>query len=127
MASQQVTRADIDALLAFLPGFEEPERPFMLSSPKSYYPQYPDDVVAFFRLAARPPWTDTGYNPKQAGSMLKDDERVASATLDEVRAMLTFCVRGERFADGHRGSMLKHGRVQALLHRLAELRETVNP
>ena len=36
--------------------------------------------------------------------------------------MLTFCVRGERFCDGHWGAMVREGRIGAILHRLQQLR-----
>jgi hypothetical protein len=36
--------------------------------------------------------------------------------------MLTYCVRGERFSDGHWGAMIEAGYVRRLLERLAELR-----
>jgi hypothetical protein len=40
--------------------------------------------------------------------------------------MLTYCVRGERFCDGHWENLLRSGRVVALLRRLAELREALD-
>ena len=36
--------------------------------------------------------------------------------------MLTFCVRGERFCDGHWAAMIEGGQVRRLLERLAELK-----
>jgi hypothetical protein len=36
--------------------------------------------------------------------------------------MLTFCVRGERFCDGHWAEMVKAGRIGAILRRLEQLR-----
>lgn len=120
-----VTRSDIDALLAFLPGFEEPGRAFVVAW-RGAWPQYAPDVEDFFRLAGSAPWTDFGYRPDDAGRMLADDALLAEATLDDIRAMLTFCVRGERFADGHRARLLETGCVQALLRRLAVLRATVS-
>jgi hypothetical protein len=35
--------------------------------------------------------------------------------------MLTYCVRGERFCDGHWAAMLESGRVVAILRRLRVL------
>jgi hypothetical protein len=37
--------------------------------------------------------------------------------------MLTYCVRGERFSDGHWAAMLESGRIVALLKRLRALRQ----
>jgi hypothetical protein len=35
--------------------------------------------------------------------------------------MLTYCVRGERFCDGHLGGMIEKGHVQRILQRLREI------
>ncbi|MCB0207481.1 MAG: hypothetical protein KDH89_21880, partial [Anaerolineae bacterium] len=87
------------------------------------HPVYAPDVVAFFRLAGQPCWCDYGYQPAEAGAMLADDDLIRSASLEQVKTMLTFCVRGERFSDGHWGAMLREGRIVLLLRRLALLRD----
>ncbi|MEI2789718.1 MAG: DUF6508 domain-containing protein [Steroidobacteraceae bacterium] len=48
--------------------------------------------------------------------------RVRRASLDEIRTMLTYCVRGERFCDGHWGAQILGAHVRRLLERLVELR-----
>jgi hypothetical protein len=55
--------------------------------------------------------------------MLQDDALIQRATLAEVKTMLTYCVRGERFSDGHWAAMLESGRIVALLKRLHVLRK----
>ncbi|MHB8080217.1 MAG: DUF6508 domain-containing protein [Candidatus Krumholzibacteriia bacterium] len=57
--------------------------------------------------------------------MLVDDALIATADLDRIRTMLTYCVRGERFGSGHWEEMLVSGVVVKLLRRLEQLRETV--
>ncbi|MBN1399449.1 MAG: hypothetical protein JXA74_01355, partial [Anaerolineae bacterium] len=74
-------------------------------------------------LAGLPPWCDYGYDPRRAAEMLADDARVERTTLAQIVTMLTYCVRGERFGDGHWEALLEAGRVQALLRRLAALRD----
>jgi hypothetical protein len=54
--------------------------------------------------------------------MLEDEARVRRASLDEIKTMLTYCVRGERFCDGHCGEMIEQGHVRRLLERLEEIR-----
>lgn len=130
-----LTRVRIDELLQFLPRFEAPDRVFIQrwaggkegpdGARTMPYPVYADDVQAFFRLAGQPWWSDYGYHPARAREMLEDDAFVARATLAEVKTMLTYCVRGERFADGFWAAMLEQGRVVALLRRLAVLRDSV--
>lgn len=115
----------IDQLLQFLPGFEVPDRQYVAEW-KQYYPVYVADVTQFFRLAGNPWWMDTNYKINEAGEMLADDAVVQAADLAQIKTMLTFVVRGERFADGHWEGLLKDGRVQALLRRLQTLRQEMN-
>lgn len=127
-----VTVEDVDELLRFLPLFEKPNRTFVETwgggekSPEGAitmpYPVYPPDVQEFFRLAARPCWSDDGYEPTAAATMLEDDKTIQQATIDQVRAMVTHCVRGERFCDGHWEAVLRSGKIVALLRRLQVLR-----
>ena len=132
MINEPITVERIDELLAFLPGFEDPDREYIerWTGGKTAagdliwpHPVYAPDVVAFFRLAGQSCWCDYGYQPAEAGAMLADDDLIRSASLEQVKTMLTFCVRGERFSDGHWGAMLREGRIVLLLRRLALLRE----
>jgi hypothetical protein len=129
-----ITRQQIDELLRFLPllgapGPEtEPTWQGLDQNPASGtfvmpYPVYPPAVEEFFELASHPCWTDYNYASTDAGERLRDDTAIASASLDQIKSMLTFCVRGERFCDGHWGAMVNEGRVGAILRRLQQLRD----
>ena len=83
-------------------------------------PQYDDLVEKFFRTASSDCWSDYVYQPDVAGRMLEDCEAVKNATLSEIQTMLTYCVRGERFCDGHWGAMIECGHIRRILKRLAE-------
>lgn len=132
MSRHEITREDIDALLVFLPRFEKPGRTFAkwgeveknadgsISLP---FPVYDDDVEEFFSRVGQHGWLDYGYKPEAAARMLEDSEFIERASLEQVRTMLTYCVRGERFCDGHRESLLAGGQVVALLRRLKAIRE----
>lgn len=125
MKSPAITPQKIDKLLAFLPRFI-PERAYIIEwqTTNSFaWPVYHDDVNAFYKEAGEPCWMDYGYNPAEAGKMAADDAFIAQADLMAIKTMLTFCVRGERFSDGHWAAMLKNGRIQAILKRLQILRE----
>lgn len=89
------------------------------------YPIYADDVLEFFQLAGQPCWSDDGYDPAEAARMLENDEFIERATLEEIKSMLTYCVRGEWFCDGHWEAVLQSGRVTAILRRLAVLKESL--
>ncbi len=85
------------------------------------WPEYNDIVEAFFRTASSDCWLDYDYRPEVAAQMLEDEDRVRNAGLDDIKTMLTFCVRGERFSDGHWGAMVEGGYLRRLLERLAEI------
>jgi len=136
MKRESITAERIDALLRFLPLFEAPGTQFVhhwaggelteegtLTVP---FPVYTDEVLLFFRLAGQTWWSDFGYNPREAREMLKDDAFIARATLDEVRTMLTYCVRAERFGDGMWAYLIESGQIVALLRRLAVLRDALH-
>jgi len=135
MKTEPITRAEIDELLRFLPLFDVPGREYFAGygggerradgTVTMLYPVYPDDVIEFYRLAGQPCWSDYGYEPREAARMLADEAFIRRATLDEIKTMLTYCVRGERFSDGHWGAMLESGKVVALLARLQVVREQI--
>ena len=53
--------------------------------------------------------------------MFNNEDIVKSADIDEIKTMLTVCVRGERFVSGFWSSIIKDGRLRRLLERLIEL------
>ena len=131
MSQHEITREDIDALLEFLPLFERPGRTFakwsemVKNADGSFslpYPVYDEDVEQFFSLVGQRGWIDVGYKPEDAARMLADSEFIKQASLEQVKTMLTYCVRGERFCDGHRESLLEGGQIVALLRRLEAIR-----
>ena len=85
------------------------------------YPKY-DPLVEEFFNAVRGAWLDYEYDPEQAYRMLKDEQAVKKASLSEIKSMLTFCARGERFSDGHWGEMIEKGYIRRILERLNEIK-----
>ena len=88
------------------------------------WPEYEEDVEMFFRATSQEHWCDYEYSPEEAQKMLDDRQSIESATLEEIKTMLTFCVRGERFCDGHMGAMIREGKIELILKRLNELSGT---
>jgi hypothetical protein len=86
------------------------------------YPNYNPVVEEFFHLVSSEGWLDYEYNPEQAYQMLKDDNVIKTASLTQIKTMLTFCVRGERFSDGHWAQMIEEGYIRRLLERLNEIK-----
>jgi hypothetical protein len=131
---EPITRKRMDALLRFLPLLDVPDREFVewrvghkteAESLIRPYAVYPQDVIEFFEEAGRSWWTEHRYRPGEAAAMLNDDHLLRGADLDQIKVMLTYCVRGERFCDGHWAAVLESGRVVALLKRLADLRQAL--
>ncbi len=87
------------------------------------YPDYDPLVEEFYRTISTGGWLDTGYNPDQAYQMIQNEDLIKNASLPQVRAMLTFCVRGERFSDGHWAEMIEKGYIRRLLERLDKIAE----
>ena len=85
------------------------------------YPNYNPLVEEFFRTVASA-WLDYEYNPEQAWQMLQDENAVKTASLSQIKTLLTFCVRGERFSDGHWGAMIEKGYIRRILERLNEIK-----
>lgn len=126
------TRAQIEALTAFLPrlyaeGFSpieswdggEKQSDGSITLP---YPNYNPLVEEFFRRVSSDGWLDYAYVPEQASRMLQDEDLLKTASLGQIKTMLTFCVRGERFSDGHWGEMIENGSIRKLLRRLEEIK-----
>jgi hypothetical protein len=133
MKSKAPTTREIDELLAFLPrlaadgfvpvrewGGGEKDAKGVYVMP---WPRYDAIVDRFFEAAGQDCWMDCDYVPQEAGRMLEDHAAVLRASINEIKTMLTYCVRGERFCDGHWGAMIEGGHVRRLLERLTELRD----
>jgi hypothetical protein len=84
---------------------------------------YSDVVSDFFHAARAPVWVDKDYVSKQAGEILADPSRIASASIQDMKTLLTFCVRTERFCDGYWGDLIKGGKIKEILDRLVDLRK----
>lgn len=124
------TLQDIEELTAFLPrlyadGFSpvirwegEKQKDDSFTLP---YPHYNPLVEEFFRVVSST-WLDYEYNPEQAYQLLRDEDLVKIASLAQIGTMLTFCVRGEHFSDGHWDEMIEKGYIRRILERLNEIK-----
>jgi len=132
MNTELPSREQMHDLLTFLPRLYGDDQPLI----HSWYdgagsegepwvmphPEYADVVVEFFRAASAPCWSDYEYDPSSAGAMLKEPGFVESADLSQIRTVLTYCVRGERFCDGFWAGVIEDGHIRRILERLATLR-----
>jgi hypothetical protein len=130
METRPPTSQEIEALVSFLPrlyaeGFTPIESWGGGTKDKGGIfpmPDYHRDVLEFFRIASSECWCDYDYDPGDARRMLENEAAVKAADLPRIKTMLTYCVRGERFCEGHWGEMIEGGHIRRLLERRAELR-----
>ncbi len=131
MKTPDPTSEEIEELFAFLPqlhakGFSpvrkwhggDKDEDGVITMP---FPEYQPIVEEFFRIASNECWTDGDYLSESKRELTKDEDAVKTADLDEIKTMLTFCVRGEKFCTGHWEAMIENGYIRSLLERLAEL------
>lgn len=123
----------IDELLVFLSNFKvEGFDPFLRQPGlhlalhgglQSTPPEYKPEVIEFFGLIAQDCWLDHDYKPKDVSIKLSDGKSISSAKLSDLRSMLTWCLRGERFSEGHCGNVITNGSLLKILERLKTLRD----
>jgi len=131
MVTRNPTPEEIEELIAFLPRLYKPGfSPVMkwhggdkdddgvITMP---WPEYEPIVMEFFKVAEWECWTDFDYLSTSAGLTLDDEDAVRTADLNQIKTMLTFCVRGERFCTGHWNGVIENGHIRRLLERLAKL------
>ena len=127
----QPTARDIENLLALLPrlnadgfapiaswGGGEKDEDGAIVMP---WPEYDGVVRDFIEVISRDCWHDYGYVPADVEKLIESEDAIKAATLPQIRSMLTYVLRGERFSDGWWGHMIEGGYVHRILERLAEL------
>ncbi len=123
---------DVDKLLAFLPKLGGGDIPIYADDPiendpedgvlRMYSRRYSEDVKGLLEASRAPAWRDADYIQKNADEVLSDPKRIAEASLQDIKTLLTFCVRAERFSEGYWGARVRGGEIAAILNRLATLR-----
>lgn len=87
------------------------------------YPEYDPLVKEFFGKASRECWRDYLYTASSAPMIAEDRGFIAAAGVDDLRTLLTWAVRGERFCDGHWEALIESGTIVAILERLRDLKK----
>lgn len=128
---KRLNKEDIKALIDFLPvftgeGFDPVIRwgggELLPDGARTFpWPVYHEAVESFFRLAGKEAWCDFEYAAKNLPALLQEPGYIEGCSLEEIKTVLTFCVRGERFCDGHWGGVIREGLVQRVLERLTEI------
>jgi hypothetical protein len=133
--SRTPTKQEILQLTAFLTKLCDPEfhciREWGLGQPDKDgvrhfpFPEYKPIVEEFFHIASQEQWSDYNYKPEEATQMLQEENFIEQSSLSEIKTMLTYCVRGERFCDGHWGTMIGDGYICRILRRLSLLSDKI--
>ena len=125
----EVGSHQLDAVLRFLPTFEQPGYVFgEWHSAEGQFPYcsmhreatefvqalYDQQVVFSFDWRS---WQ------REAERFVSDPEALDTANLLTLRKLLTTHVRKDRFVEGHLAGMLECGHVTAILRRLGKIRE----
>jgi uracil-DNA glycosylase len=119
-----LTLKNIDDLLAFLPIFKNPEfRAFSFETDAYNVARlkYDPSIKTFCDFISQPSWY-YDYDPVDADVILRNDKLLEKASINDIKAALTYFVCGERFSDGFQGQLVKDGHISKLLERLNVLK-----
>ena len=84
-------------------------------------PIYTDDVQSFFSLLDDKFWIDYEYPSNVSEENLYDDSFIKNASFEQIKSLLTFINRSERFCNGCWYGYLRNGRITLILNRLKTL------
>ena len=120
---------NIDELLSFLPSFSLTDQNFIVESESEEASSimapfdYTDEVNQFVQLLRNEFWTDYNYLNNISSSNMNDDAFINEASFVQIKSLLMYFLRGERFCDGHWDELLNKERIKLILERLKILRE----
>lgn len=128
---QMPTQAEIDELLSFLPrlykeGFSPTTDDPCTRSAEGVVeitgPKYNELVLDFVNSASKDCWSDANYLVSKPQDIIGSKTAIESASVAELKSVITFFVRGERFCDGHWGVLIADGTIRRVLSRLSLIR-----
>jgi len=85
------------------------------------WPKYDLVVTEFIKLVSKDCWSDHSSNYEETFKMIEDNKSIETADLTQIKQMLTYCVRGEKFCNGHWATVIKKGYLARLIQRLDKL------
>lgn len=128
---KEITIKNIDAVLAFLPYFENPENTFFTTSdswmdPYDYSPTVLDFIRTLYDESFIQTFDWTAWQ-EEALKYYKDPALLDRADLEAISKLLTLHMRKDRFCGGHLADMIESGHILAILKRLKSIREVMIP
>lgn len=128
----RLTLAQIDAILAFLPIFEQPGYSFgTWHAPEGVFPFWDPsaEVQAFTQTLYDQqfitPFDWVAWSSEAQRYIDGGDDAFASADLDILRKLITSFMRADRFSEGTLATMFQGGQITAVLRRLRQIRATM--
>ena len=83
-------------------------------------PTYSDDVDQFFRLVGIK-WTTRQGNMEKGNDLFLNKEKIRNATWNDLKSLLTYCIRMNRFSDSAFDDAISQGIIQLVLLRMKAL------
>ncbi len=125
--STPVDKRDLEAILSYLPSFEQPGYDFgEMIEEKGALPwaDYSGEVMEFYRdLYSHHFIVDFDWSSWQhvAIEYFQNPELITTADLTTIRRLFTIHIRKDRFCEGHLLSVLESGHITMMLQRLATI------
>ena len=129
MKNSLPTKKDIKELTDFIPLIYDENITLYKTNPDGdmlsggYYIYHPY-VNTFFELASQPCWQDYDYVDNFSEEMIEYN-KIEQASMDEIKTILTWCVRIERFNEGHWISVIENKVAKRVLERLLSINKEI--
>lgn len=65
---------------------------------------------------------DYDYNPSIQEALIQDARFIHSASLKDIKSLLTYCIRAEKHSEGNMAKMINAGYIKNILLRLEQIR-----
>ena len=113
MDYKEPKKEDIEELVSFLPILYNGDAElYNIEFDDSFY-HYNDNVYSFIELSSKACWVVSKYSDE-----LIKNNGIENASLEDIKSLLTFCIRGEKFYNGHIARMLEKKIIKKILDRL---------
>ena len=130
MKKETINKADIKELTDFLPLIYNDEIKLYKTDPNGdmltggYYIYHPL-VITFFELVSQQHWQDYQHVENFSDKMINPG-KIENASVNDIKTILTWCVRKQRFHEGHWISVIEDGVIKRVLKRLNVIVDTYN-
>lgn len=130
------TNEDIERLVSFLPTFSSKDYNPILNWQLENHPDgmlqisppiYKQEVYDFMLEASKECWVDRKYLDHMKNIDLNDAGAIESLEITQIKTVVTYIVRCERFSSGHLASMFSYGVPSRLLLQLVKIQKDSLP